>query len=313
MTNKTEFGVDLITFYDPQFWGVDDFAEVVSLGESDPLAMWGRILDSIQAAGISALELTFPPADWRSAVRAYGSAQLFRAELAERGLRLKSGFHAPCWTTETDAVSAADEAAEYAEFVHSAGGDTLVIGLPMRLNRDASPPRFIDVRFVAAIADILHAVGDATLRRGVRAAVHTEAHSMFCTRRDVDLLMALTDPTYVFACPDTAHLTLSGCDPVEVMRRHRDRMTISHWKDAIGPCPPDMRIDEQVHLRHQEYFRPIGDGTVDWLAWARLSREAQLTDLALLELDAVAEPVVQLTAARSFLGPILAATYGSDR
>src|SRR5579862_1407881 len=104
MTTKTEFGVDLITFYDPQFWGVRDFAEVVSLGESNPLEMWRCILDSIQAAGISALELTFPPADWRSAVRAYGSAQLFRAELTERGLRLKSGFYAPSWTAETDPV-----------------------------------------------------------------------------------------------------------------------------------------------------------------------------------------------------------------
>lgn len=298
---ETRFGVDLITFYHPQFWGVGDYDEIVELRRKDPLAMWERILDGMQAAGIELLELTFPPADWHSAIEAYGSAGAFRQELASRGLALKSGFHiALGWGADTDPSQAADEAAAYAEFIRDAGGDTMVVGPPMRRSRDAQPPLFVDHAYMSTLADILHRVGDATLRLGVKTAVHTEAHSVFCTQRDVDLLMTLTDPVYVFMCPDTGHLTLSGANPSLVMDHHRDRMVLSHWKDAIGAMP-ETPIDENVHLAHREYFRRVGAGSIDWFAWNRLVNETPVSGVTLLELDAVPDPVGEMRAAREYI------------
>jgi len=299
---RTRFGVDLITFYHPAFWGVGSYDDIVALRVKDPLAMWVRILDGVAAAGIELIEMTFPPADWHSAIEAYGSAEAFRRELESRGLGLKSGFYiALDWTESTDRSKAADDAALYAAFIRDAGGDTMVVGPPMRESRDAIPPKFIDHAYMTNIADILHHVGDATLRLGVRTAVHTEAHSIFCTRRDVDLLMTLTDPEYVFMCPDTGHLTLSGADPTLVMSHHRDRMIISHWKDAIGPMPTGFPIDDDVHLAHREYFRRVGAGGIDWFAWADLIRDATVGDVTLLELDAVPDPVADMIAAREYI------------
>ena len=298
---ETRFGVDLITFYHPQFWGVGDYDEIVELRRKDPLAMWQRILDGMQAAGIELLELTFPPADWHSAIEAYGSAAAFRQELASRGLALKSGFHiALGWGADTDPAQAADEAAAYAEFIRDAGGDTMVVGPPMRRSRDAQPPLFVDHAYMSTLADILHRVGNATLRLGVKTAVHTEAHSVFCTQRDVDLLMTLTDPVYVFMCPDTGHLTLSGANPSLVMDHHRDRMVLSHWKDAIGAMP-EIPIDENVHLAHREYFRRVGAGSIDWFAWNRLVNETPVSGVTLLELDAVPDPIGEMRAAREYI------------
>ncbi len=298
---ETRFGVDLITFYHPQFWGVGDYDDIVELRRKDPLAMWERILDGMQAAGIELLELTFPPADWHSAIEAYGSAAAFRQELASRGLALKSGFHiALGWGAGTDPSQAADEAAAYAEFIRDAGGDTMVVGPPMRRSRDAQPPLFVDHAYMSTLADILHRVGDATLRLGVKTAVHTEAHSVFCTQRDVDLLMTLTDPIYVFMCPDTGHLTLSGANPSLVMDHHRDRMVLSHWKDALGAMP-EIPIDENVHLAHREYFRRVGAGSIDWFAWNRLVNETPVSGVTLLELDAVPDPVGEMRAAREYI------------
>lgn len=297
----TTFGVDLITFYHPQFWGVGTHEEVAEAGRKDSAAMWDRILTGLVEAGITMLEMTFPPADWKSALGAFGSADEFRRELDSRGLALKSGFHiALNWTPETDRGRAADEAAEYAEFIAAAGGDTMVVGPPMRRSRDARPPFFVDHRFMSGIADVLHHVGAATLDCGVRTAVHTEAHSVFCTLRDVDLLMTLTDPTYVFMCPDTGHLTLSGADPVHVMEHHRDRMVIAHWKDATGPMP-EVPIDESVHLAHREYFRRVGAGSIDWFRWAQLVQGTAFSDVTLLELDAVPDPVAEMRAAREYI------------
>jgi inosose dehydratase len=189
----------------------------------------------------------------------------------------------------------------YAEFVRDAGGDTLVVGAPMRRSTNAVPPLFVDLAFMSGIADLLHHVGDATLRLGVRTAVHTEAHSVFCTRRDVDLLMTLTDPTYVFMCPDTGHLTLSGANPTEVMSDHLERMVISHWKDAIGPMTEDVPIDEGIHYAHRNYFRRVGAGSIDWNAWADLVRRSAVAGVTLLELDAVPDPIAEMTAAREYI------------
>ena len=298
----TRFGVDLITFYHPEFWGVGTYDDIVDLRRKDPLAMWHRILDAVVAAGIELIEMTFPPADWHSAVEAFGSAEAFRRELESRGLALKSGFFiALDWTADTDRKAAADDAARYAEFIRDAGGDTMVVGPPMRKSRSAVPPMFVDLRHMENIADLLHHVGDATLRLGVRTAVHTEAHSIFCTRRDVDLLMTLTDPEYVFMCPDTGHLTLSGAEPSQVMGHHRDRMIISHWKDAIGPMPAGMEIDDGIHYAHREYFRRVGDGEIDWISWAELVRQTNVADVTLLELDAVPDPVTDMIAAREYI------------
>jgi len=303
---ETRFGVDLITFYHPEFWSVGTYDDIVDLRKADPLAMWHRILDAVTEAGIELIEMTFPPADWHSAIEAFGSATAFRRELESRGLGLKSGFHiALDWSESTDRMAAADDAAAYAEFIRDAGGDTMVIGPPMRRSRDAVPPMFVDHRYMENIADILHHVGDATLRLGVRSAVHTEAHSIFCTRRDVDLLMTLTDPEYVFMCPDTGHLTLSGSNPTEVMAHHRERMIISHWKDAVGRMPAGIPIDDDVHFAHREYFRRVGAGGIDWFSWAELMRKTDVAGVTLLELDAVPDPVADMIAAREYISMAL--------
>lgn len=310
IASTTTFGVDLITFYHPHFWGVQTHDEVVEIGRADPAAMWDRILGGLVEAGITDLEMTFPPADWRSALEAFGSAKEFRRELERRGLRLKSGFHiALDWGPDTDRAEAADAAAAYADFLREAGGDTMVVGPPMRRSRDARPPFFVDHAYMVELADILHHVGAATLDLGVRAAVHTEAHSVFCTLRDVDLLMTLTDPTYVFMCPDTGHLTLSGADPIQVMDHHRDRMIIAHWKDATGPMP-EVPIDEDVHLAHREYFRRVGAGSIDWFRWNEIVQQTAHSEITLLELDAVPDPVGEMRAAREYIEQTLRRTAG---
>lgn len=302
MPTPTRLGVDLITFYHPAYWGVEAYEDILALAAKDPAALWTRILDGVVEAGVTVLEMTFPPADWHSAVAAFGSAKEFRAELSRRGLTLKSGFHiALDWDADTDRQQAAAAAAEYAEFVRDAGGDTLVVGPPMRRTRDAVSPLFVDAACMTNLADVLHHVGDATLRLGVRTAVHTEAHSVFCTQRDVDLLMTLTDPEYVFLCPDTGHLALSGANPTAVVSHHRDRMVLSHWKDATGPMPAGFPIDEGVHLAHREYFRRVGAGSVDWFSWASLVTSTPVAGVTLLELDAVPDPVAQMVAARQYI------------
>ncbi|MCD1635826.1 sugar phosphate isomerase/epimerase [Martelella mediterranea] len=307
------FGVDLVTFFHPGFWNVPDHEAVISYAREAPRAFWDRILDSVQSSGVTGVELTFSPFNWQDAIKTYGSVEGFAEALSGRGLTLCSGFFAELEAagdfTRPEAQEAIiDKAERYADFLKACGSDIMVIGAPLRQTPGAQPAMFHDLDRAKAIADFLNRLGATLLARGVRLALHTEAHSIFAAARDVDLMLLLTDPAYVHMCPDTAHIILAGSDPIQLVDRHHERMIIAHWKDAIGPMPSDTPIDEHIHDRHRPYFCGFGLGRVDWPAWIRLLRDRNFEGWAILELDAAPDPVRDiaggLTLVRQALLPI---------
>ncbi|TCM46141.1 sugar phosphate isomerase/epimerase [Rhizobium sp. PP-F2F-G48] len=311
--DRLRFGVDLVTFFHPGFWAVETYDAIIDYARAEPRAFWDKILDSVQASGVTGVELTFSPFNWQDAVRTYGSVEAFAAELSRRGLTLCSGFFAELEAagdfTNAEAQAAIIAKAEkYADFLRACGSDILVIGAPLRQTLGAQPVAFHDFDRAKVIADFLNRLGALLYARGVRLALHTEAHSIFAAARDVDLMMLLTDPAYVHMCPDTAHIVVAGSDPVQLVDRHHERVIIAHWKDAIGPMPADTPIDAQIHERHHPYFCGLGLGRVDWPAWVRLLRDRRIEGWAILELDAAPDPVRDiangLTLVRQALLPI---------
>ncbi len=310
MTDR-RLAVDLITFCHPGYWGVKDTAAVGALCDSDPKAFWDRMLDAIAGSGVTGVECTFGPFSYKTALKAYGSVPGIRAELNRRGLTMISGFLSGFdrhGDLEDAAVRAAicAEAAAYAEVLGALGGHALVAGLPMRHTKGEQPAQFVDLDLARPLARLLNEIGAAIAPHGIALALHTESHSVMCTARDVDLFMLLTDPLYVGLCPDSAHLTLSGADPVAVLARHRDRLVTSHWKDASGPMPLDVPIDDTIHQRHQPYFRDLGHGCVDWPAWAALHKAPAYPGWNILEVDATPDPVKTITDGRRFVEQDLA-------
>ena len=309
-----KFGVDLITFYDPSFWNVADHDAITAHAQSEPRAFWEKLLDGVAESGVTGIEPTFSPFNWRDAVEAFGSVDGFARELGRRGLSLASGYFAELedGTTITNPdvqAKVLSSARDYAAFIKACGGDAMVMGLPMRESPDADPPLFVDLAMASRLGDFLNRLGALTAKEGVRLALHTEAHSMFSTARDVDLFMMLTDPVYVSFCPDTAHLILAGAEPLEVISRHKERMVIAHWKDALGPMPADTPIDDTIHDRHRPYFCRFGIGRVDWHAWVRLLRDMRFRGWAILELDAAPDPVAHIAAGRAYVGSALSSIY----
>lgn len=304
--SKMKLAVDLVTFFHPQFWGVDSGDKIIEIAHSAPDIFWSKMLDTVAAAGLVGIEPTFSPFNWQHALKTFGSVERFSDALTRRGLTLASGFFADLEHGSDIADPAVrsrvlDLVKRYAEVIAACGGDAMVVGLPMRRTRDANPPLFVDLPYAQRLAEVLNELGAITLRQGVRLALHTEAHSVFCTSRDVDLFMLLTDPLYVGFCPDAAHLLGSGADPVTVTTRHIDRLVVAHWKDATGVMPFDIPIDAGIHDSHQQYFCRLGAGRVDWPAWARMYRDHNISGWAVLELDAAADPLSEMIASRQFV------------
>jgi inosose dehydratase len=310
-STSRHFGVELITFFDPEFWGVTTRDEMQALAKTDPAFFWCGILDALTDAGIGQLELTFAPADYATAVAAFGSADGVRSELESRGMQILSGYFGDLeHAAEIEAPGLRDalvlKASEYCDFLAAVGARYLVLGLPMRRNRVAGVGyEPVDLAVAQPIAEIVNAIGAASADRGITTALHTESHSVFWTSRDVDLFMLLTDDLLVGLCADTAHLVLAGADPIEVVRRHRDRLVFAHWKDAAGPFEGQPPIDDAIFARHQEYFRPLGDGRIDWSAWVSTLDEIGFDGCILLELDATADPVADMTRARERIEMII--------
>jgi sugar phosphate isomerase/epimerase len=317
-----KFATDLVTFYAPAFWGgegdLDGIRDLFAWGTWDPPRFWERILDSSREAGLDGIEITFPPGDWTSALQAYGSARGFAAAVKDRGLEVCSGFvslRAPGDGRRLDIADPDDRGqfveavSGYAEFLQTCGADVMVTALPIRKSRDSDPPLFVDLKLAERIAEGLNHAGAATLRHGVKLALHPEAFTMFRNSRDVDLFMLLTDPTYVFFCPDTAQFSVAGSNPIEIVSRHRDRLVLTHWKDAVGAAPPDVPIDDTIFARQVQWFATVGTGVVDWPGWMRLLRELRYQGWAVFELDTAADPVGELKQIRRYVDQALLPIY----
>jgi inosose dehydratase len=297
------FATDVVTFYHPDFWGLPSAEALRDWARDHPRAFWERVMDALTEAGVTGLELTFAPGDIDSALRAFGSAAAFRRELAARSLSVVSAFvagsDAPDWRHGENLPAIVADAERRAAFLAEAGAELLVASLPMRATFGTRPPFFVDAAYMTRMADIAHVIGEAVSRYGVKLAFHTESNSTLWYERDIDLFMALTDPRYVWLCPDSCHIALGGGDPVAVARRHSQRIALAHWKDAVRPIDVELTIDETVFAQQQPYMTELGTGIVDWSAWADAMSRTPGAEIALIELDEAADPVAALRAGRA--------------
>lgn len=297
---EPRFATDIITFYHPQFWGLDSADAFRDWAVKNPDRFWERVVNALAETDVTGIELTFAPGDISSVLRAFGSAPAFRRDLAARGLSVVSAFIAdsesPDWRQGTDLPGIVADAERRAVFLADLGADLLVAGLPMRTTFGTRPPFFVDAAYMTRMADIAHVVGEAVAQYGVKLAFHTESNSTLWYERDINLFMALTDPRYVWLCPDSCHIALGGGDPVAVARRHSQRIALAHWKDAVKPIDVELTIDETVFAQQQAYMTELGAGIVDWRGWADAMSRTPGAGTVLIELDEAADPVAALRA-----------------
>jgi sugar phosphate isomerase/epimerase len=311
---NVKYGVDLITVYDPAFWGLTEFNDFYDKSILPPKRFWDRALDTIAEAGIDGIEVTFGPGHWRNALERYGSPKAFNEALASRGLELCSGFNADLvinggWHPGDDVTELLDNVASYADFLQAAGCEIMIAGLPLRRSWNAEPPMFVDMAYAQELAGVINRMGYTAAKHGVKLAIHPETHAVLWFKRDIDLFMALTDPVYVWFCPDTCHITLGGGDPIEITRAHKERLLICHWKDARGRVEVKYPIDENIFKSHHPYMAQVGLGEVDWKGFMRLLRDVRFQGWAILELDAGSNPPAVMKGGVEFVRNTLLGVY----
>ena len=92
------------------------------------------------------------------------------------------------------------------------------------------------------LARNLNEVGKRTMDAGIKFAFHPHAWTLVERQPELDMVMELTDPKYVYLVLDTGHATLGGIDPVKALRDYYPRVASIHLKDAEAKYSTARRV-----------------------------------------------------------------------
>src|SRR5205085_9994418 len=104
---------------------------------------------------------------------------------------------------------------------------------------------------------------------GVLACVHPHLATEIEIEAEIGTIMELTDPRYVFCCPDSAHLTGAEIDVPRMIRRYGQRMRYMHIKDLRAGVIEERR-NQKVGLKVESgterlpIFCELGRGVIDY-------------------------------------------------
>lgn len=133
-----------------------------------------------------------------------------------------------------------------------------------KINMGRRPPGGSSDDDLKALANSLNELGRQTAELGIKLAPHPHIWGPVERPHEIDRIMELTDPAYVWLLPDTAHITLGGGDPVQIIDRYYERIAGIHWKDTDGmyrgfdgPTPTQEMHAEKI------LYKDLGSGGVD--------------------------------------------------
>ena len=255
------------------------------------------LLETVTAMGYRALE-TGPP----GYLAANGTSAV---ELVEPfGVRLVATF-LPLRLDDEDAFRADLEALDQtAEVLAAAGGGIVLLADAERPERAAvsgrpeeMARRALSEAQLARAGDRLDRAAARCSERGLSAALHPHAASYIESPDEVE---AILDRTSLPLCIDTGHAVVGGGDPIDLVRRHGDRLAHVHLKDVDRRVLARLRSGEldMDEAWAAGIFCPFGDGVVPLAEFLGEPLVRSLDGYAVLEQDRMAVTVDDLPAVR---------------
>lgn len=151
-------------------------------------------------------------------------------------------------------------------------------------------------------------LGKIAVDSGMKIVFHHHMTTTVQTTPEIDRLMAMTDPKYVNLIFDTGHLTFSGEDPVEILKKHGSRIKHVHLKNVRGEAMKKCRAEDKSFLRSipEGVFTVPGDpdGIVDFPTVFKLLDEMKYEGWLVVEAEqdpAIANPLEYAIMAREYV------------
>jgi len=259
---------------------------------------FSRVLDEIAAAGYEGTELGpygYLPRD----------PQALRAELSRRGLGLGSCFVPLPLEDAGRRQQSVEQALAVARLLASQGVRDLIVADDEDAARAAAAGciagnggiRWTDDQWRKATGT-LDAVGRAINDElGMRVVVHHHAGTFIETPDEIDRVLAGTEAGLVGLLLDTGHCVYGGGDPLDVLRRHGERVRYVHLKDVAGPKLERVRRGGvPMSLAWADgVFCPLGDGVVPFPSLIEALRTRGYAGWLIVEQDVVPDAQGRLT------------------
>lgn len=255
------------------------------------------LLETVTAMGYRALETGPPGYLAENGTSAVELIEPFGVELVATFLPLRlddeDGFLSD--------LQALDRTAEVLE---AAGGGIVLLADAERPERAAvsGRPEQMALRRLPdeeldRAADRLDRAASLCAERGLGAALHPHAASYLESPEEVEAILARTE---LPLCIDTGHAVVGGGDPVDLVRRHGERLAHVHLKDVDGAVLERLRAG-QIDMDEawaSGIFCAFGDGVVPLQEFLAEPAVRGLDGYAVLEQDRMAVTVDDLPRVR---------------
>lgn len=145
---------------------------------------------------------------------------------------------------------------------------------------DGPSERPTNTDMIDTMCEIVNELGAYAKERGVTVCFHPHYGTCVFSQSDIDYFAEHTKPEYVSFCVDTAHTTLAGIDPAELIRRYGDRLAFMHLKDV-----DTYALSKAEGPAKMGSFRALGHGTVNFPAVKAALEEIGYDGILCVELD----------------------------
>jgi len=284
----------------PTLWWNDDFLAI------DIGIPFGQCVSEMALAGFQGCSVghKFPT-----------DPAVLKRELDLRGLRVSEPWVSTYFTIKDMEQNTLDSFHRQMEFIKALGGTDVVLAElgravhPLPVAVFANRPEFDDGEW-KALCDGLNRIGGIAHKQGMRVCYHPHMGTGVMTAREVDRLMAETDPQCVHLLLDTAHLWFAGANPLQVTQKHAERIKHVHLKD-IRPA-----VVKEVHEKNWSFrdaieagvFTVPGDGAIDFVPILDRLSQAGYEGWLVVEAEqdpAKANPLEYALKARDYLARVI--------
>lgn len=119
---------------------------------------------------------------------------------------------------------------------------------------------------------------------GVKLCYHNQMNSLGERRDEIDRILDVADPKFVWVLPDVAHLLAAEGDPVRFVRDVLNRVAFVHLKDVIIHQPWSKTLDGSI-IRPKYDFVELGQGKVNLPGVVQIMKDYRYQGWLVVELD----------------------------
>ena len=209
-------------------------------------------------------------------VAAYGNIDKFKEHLKANKMELAGVYYSDMFHDRSRWPNIMDYVEGLAAFLKECGSSNLIVGTPGR----RTVGWIVTDEHIATIAECFQRMAARTLKYGVKPTIHPHYETTIERRSELDKLMAITEPTLVGLCIDTAQLFVAGEDGLDAIKTYKDRINYLHFKDA-----KEVVVRGEVLIHRKRLFYEVGQGKVDFSAIMNILKDMKYDGWVVIECD----------------------------